>query len=178
MVKLETLPPGQRPQIALRPPNQKLRGAVVVLGDVTLVADNADGLEVLTDNRVSESARAERTAADAYPSESPEKDRALVRMKHAELASRNTPGGFWVAAADPDIVTHALTGEIPVRESRCAALLSDGAARAVVPLGLFDWPGLLATLRCARTRRDSPPGADGRGRRSSGGSLASQQNPR
>ena len=32
MVRLETLPAGQRPQVPLRPPNQKSQGAVVVLG--------------------------------------------------------------------------------------------------------------------------------------------------
>jgi hypothetical protein len=45
-----------------------------------------------------------------------------------------------VAAADPSIVAHALTGEIPLQLIRRAALLSDGAARAVGPLKLYGWP--------------------------------------
>jgi hypothetical protein len=144
--------------------NQVLR--YLLLGDITLIADKTDWIEVLTDNRVDESARAEREAADAILSGSPAKAQALVRMKHAELAARNIPGGFWVAAADPDIVTHALTGEIPLRKVRRAALLSDGAARAVFPLELFDWPGLLAALtvrgpgeliRQVRTAEDTDP---------------------
>jgi hypothetical protein len=44
------------------------------------------------------------------------------------------------------MVTHAITGEIPLRRIQHVALLSDGAARAVDPLKLFKWPGLLAAL--------------------------------
>jgi hypothetical protein len=121
----------------------------LLLGDVTLAIDTAEGLQVQTDNRVGETALAERAAADVLPDGSPEKDQALMRMKHAELASRNVPGGFWVATADPSVVTHALTGEIPLQNVRRAALLSDGAARAVDPLKLYDWPGLLTVLTTA-----------------------------
>jgi hypothetical protein len=121
----------------------------LLLGDVTLAIDTAEGLQVRTDNRVGETALAERAAADELPDGSPEKDQALVRMKHAELASRNVPGGFWVAATDPSIVKHALTGEIPLRNIHRVALFSDGAARAVDPLKLYDWPGLLAALTIA-----------------------------
>ncbi len=67
-------------------------------------------------------------------------------MKHAELASRNVLGGFWVAAANPDIVSQALTGTFPLRQVHRAALLSDGAARAVEPLRLYDWTGLFHAL--------------------------------
>ncbi len=67
-------------------------------------------------------------------------------MKHAELSSRNVAGGFWVAAADPSIVTHALTGVRPLREARRVALLSDGAARAVEPLQLYRWSEMFQVL--------------------------------
>jgi len=118
----------------------------LLIGDITLIIDTARGLQVMTDDRVGTTARAERAAADSLPSGSAEKNHALVRMKHAELASRNVPGGFWVAAADPAVVTNALTGEIPLREVRHAAMLTDGAVRAVDPLKLYDWPALLAEL--------------------------------
>lgn len=118
----------------------------LLLGDVTLVMDQAEGLKVLTDDRVNATARAERAVADALPSGSNEKRQALVRMKDAELISRNVAGGFWVAASDPSIVTHAITGEIPLGHIKRVALLSDGAARAVDPLKLYEWPGLLAAL--------------------------------
>jgi hypothetical protein len=64
-------------------------------------------------------------------------------MKHAELAARNTPGGYWIAASDPSAVDHALTGAVPVTAVRRVAMLTDGAARAVDLFGLYDWPKLL-----------------------------------
>jgi hypothetical protein len=119
----------------------------LVLGDVTVVIDTANGLRVISDQRVSQTALAERAAADAMHAGDPEKPAALVRMKHAELAARNVPGGFWVATTDPAAAEHALTGEISLSEVRQVAALSDGAARAVEPFGLYDWPGALDVLR-------------------------------
>jgi hypothetical protein len=118
----------------------------LVLGDVTIVMETNDGLRIVSDNRVNATATAEREAADALPAGSPEKAEALVRMKHAELAARNVPGGFWVAAADPSVVSQALTGEIPLKTIRRAVLLTDGAARAVIPFRIYDWPGLLSAV--------------------------------
>ena len=118
----------------------------LLLGDVTVVLDLGHGIRVLTDSRVHGTARAERQAADELPSGSPEKAQALMRMKRAELTARNVAGGYWVAAADPAIVAHAITGELPRQHLQQAALLSDGAARAVDPLQLYDWHGLLTIL--------------------------------
>jgi hypothetical protein len=118
----------------------------LLLGDVTIVLDLGHGTRVLTDSRVNATARAERRAADDLPSGSPEKARALVRMKQAELAARNVAGGYWLAAADPSIVAHALTGDVPRQHVRQAALLSDGAARAVDRFNICDWRGLLTLL--------------------------------
>ncbi len=118
----------------------------LMLGDVTVVLDLGHGIRVLTDNRVNATARAERRAADHLPSGSPEKARALVRMKQAELATRNVAGGYWLAAADPIVVTHALTGDVPRQHVQQAALLSDGATRAIDPFNLCDWRGLVTIL--------------------------------
>ena len=118
----------------------------LVLGDVTMVVDTRHGLQVVTDDRVSKTALAERAVADALPNGSPQKAEALVRMKHAELAARNVPGGFWVATADPHVVRHALTGEFPLADVFRVALLTDGAARAVEPLQLHDWGSLVDLL--------------------------------
>jgi len=121
----------------------------LLLGDVTLVLDLGHGIRVLTDNRVHATARAERQAADELPSGTPEKAQALVRMKQAELTARNVADGYWVAAADPAIVAHAITGDVPRQHVQRAALLSDGAARAVDPFGLGDWQGILTVLAAA-----------------------------
>jgi hypothetical protein len=118
----------------------------LVLGDVTVAADTRNGLQVVTDNRVSQTALAERAIADALPNGSPQKAEALVRMKHAELAARNVPGGFWIATADPRVVKHALTGEFPLATVFRVALLTDGAARAVSPLHIHDRPSLMDSL--------------------------------
>jgi len=100
----------------------------LLLGDVTLALDLGHGIRVVTDNRVHATASAERQAADQLPSGSPEKAQALVRMKQAELTARN------------------VAGDLPLQHLQQAALLSDGAARAVDPFGLCDWQGLLAIL--------------------------------
>lgn len=130
---------------------QARRGVLryLILGDVTMAADTREGLQIITDNRVSETALAERAIADALPNGSPEKSGALVRMKHAELAARNIPGGFWIATADPRVVKHAIIGEIPLAAVLRIALLTDGAARAIDPLHIYDWPGLMALLASA-----------------------------
>ncbi|BCB81936.1 protein phosphatase 2C domain-containing protein [Phytohabitans flavus] len=116
----------------------------LILGDVTVLADTTSELHVLTDGRIEATATAERHAADRYPIGSAEKRAALLRMKHAELAHRNRPGGFWVAAADPAAAAHAVTGELT--GVRRLAVLSDGAARIVAPFGQLDWPGVLDLL--------------------------------
>jgi hypothetical protein len=118
----------------------------LVLGDVTMVADTRHGLKIVTDNRVSETARSERAIADALPNGSPQKAEALVRMKQAELTARNVPGGFWIATADPRVVKHALIGEFALADVVRVALLTDGAARAVEPLHIHDWASLMALL--------------------------------
>jgi hypothetical protein len=121
----------------------------LILGDVTMIADTDDGLDVLTDDRVSKTAPAERALADSLPNGSPDKADALIQMKIAELAARNVPGGFWIATADPRVVKHAIIGEIPLSKVHGIALLTDGAARAVEPLEIYDWPRMMAFLRSA-----------------------------
>nr|WP_258544743.1 hypothetical protein [Micromonospora provocatoris] len=117
----------------------------LVLGDVSLAVAQGDRLTVVTDDRVSRTAAAERAEADRHPIGSPGKATALLAMKHAELAARNVPGGYWIAEADPAVVQQALTGFIPVDVRTRVAVLSDGAARAVT-LGLLDWPSTLDLL--------------------------------
>jgi len=117
-----------------------------VLGDVTIVLDGRGAVQAFTDSRVERTARAQRDAADRLPIDSPEKLAVLVEMKHAELAARNTPSGYWVAASDPSVAEHALVGETSAGDVRRAAVLTDGAARAVHPLALLDWLGVLDLL--------------------------------
>jgi hypothetical protein len=117
----------------------------LVLGDVSLVVDQGGRLSVVTDDRVSRTAAAERVEADRYPIGSPSKTAALLAMKHTELAARNVPGGYWIAEADPTAAQHALIGAAQVNDRTRLAVLSDGAARAVT-LGLLAWTGAVNLL--------------------------------
>ncbi|GAA1423032.1 protein phosphatase 2C domain-containing protein [Catellatospora coxensis] len=116
-------------------------GRYLVLGDVTIAGIGADGPFALVDPRVEQTARPEREEVDRHLIGTPEKAAALIPMKRAELAARNVPGGYWIAAADPEAAEHALTGHLDVNVSP-VALLTDGAARAVT-LGLMNWSRLL-----------------------------------
>lgn len=118
----------------------------LVLGDVTVVLETTSGLTVVRDDRVSHTAATERARSDQFPIGAPEKQAALVEMKHAELAARNQPDGYWIAAADPAVVVHALIGETPAGEVRRVAVLSDGAARAVELFHHHTWPTALDAL--------------------------------
>ncbi|MEU4165139.1 hypothetical protein, partial [Actinoplanes sp. NPDC026670] len=130
----------------------RIRGDVVehlVLGDVSVALDTGDQVRVITDERVSRTASAERAEADRHPIGAPAKSEALLRMKQQELAARNRPGGYWVAETNPAAVDHALTGQTHLDQLRRFAVLSDGAARAVAAFGLYDWGGALELMQAA-----------------------------
>jgi hypothetical protein len=119
----------------------------LVLGDVSVVIDTGIEVVEVSDQRVSQTASAERAEADRHLIGTPEKAAALVDMKHAELAARNVDGGYWIAAADPNAADHALYGELPRFTVRRLAVLSDGAARAVAAFDLFtSWSAALDAI--------------------------------
>jgi hypothetical protein len=118
----------------------------LILGDTTLAVQTMTGVQVIIDDRVEKSAEPERRQADLFPIGSPQKHAALVTMKHAELAVRNQPGGYWVAQADPEAASHAITGRIPASNVARFAVLTDGAARIVQTFDLLDWPSVLDLL--------------------------------
>ncbi|WFE94512.1 protein phosphatase 2C domain-containing protein [Micromonospora sp. WMMD987] len=125
----------------------------LVLGDVTIVLDLEHENAIVTDDRVSKTALAERAIADALPNGSPEKAAALVRMKHAELAARNSPGGYWIAASNPQAAEHAITGHIRLSSVRRFAILTDGVTRIVEPFRVYDWSMVLDVLESAGPAR-------------------------
>jgi hypothetical protein len=112
-----------------------------VLGDITVVFDRPGERLVVADNRISESAKMERVEADQWPIGSPQKDSAMIAMKHVELAARNRE--YWIAASDPIAAEHAVTGT--AHSVARVAMLTDGAARAE-SFGLIDWSDLLDTI--------------------------------
>jgi len=138
----------------------------LVLGDVSIVLDTSAGISAVSDERVSQTAPIERRIADGYSIGSVEKSEALVRMKHAELAMRNRPGGYWIAAADPSAASQALARRIAIGSLRRFAVLTDGAARIVNVFGELSWRELLdlaekdgpeTVLRRVRVAEESDP---------------------
>lgn len=121
----------------------------LVLGDISIVADTAEGMKVISDERVSATALAERAEADRYLIGDPEKTAAMVKMKEAELTAQNHAGGYWIAAANPAAVEHALVGGFDATEVNQFALLSDGAARLVKDFGLASWGEVIELLATA-----------------------------
>ena len=122
------------------------RGDYLALADATLLLDTADGLKVISDERVNQLAGKERAATNQVPAGSALKLRRRVQLTRALRRSRNRPGGYWVAAADPQAASQAVTGTVPATSLQRAVLLSDGASRLVDLFELAGWEELLALL--------------------------------
>lgn len=60
---------------------------------------------------------------------------------------RNQEGGFFTAAADPEVARRAVTGTTPRSEVRALAALTDGASRWVELFGEGDWADCFGVLR-------------------------------
>ncbi|MFE4828381.1 protein phosphatase 2C domain-containing protein [Streptomyces sp. NPDC056672] len=119
----------------------------LVLGDVSLVLNDGSEFIVVTDPRVSSTARAARDEADRHLIGSPKKQEALLKMKAGELAAKNREGGYWIATSEPSGVAHALTGSISLDRIREVALFTDGAARIVDLFEDLDWGHAFKYLR-------------------------------
>jgi hypothetical protein len=122
------------------------RADYLALADATLLLDTAEGLKVVSDERVNQLAGKERAAANQVPAGSALKLRRRVQLTRALRRSRNRPGGYWVAAADPRAASQAVTGTLPGNSLQRAVLLSDGASRLVDLFELVTWEELLALL--------------------------------
>ena len=110
------------------------RAEYLVLSDSPLVLDHGGEVEVVRDLR--------HRSAGAAPSGSSTGEATRLERVLAKRRYANQPGGYWVAAAEPDAAYQAITGEVPVSELTRAALLTDGASCAV-DYGLLSWPALL-----------------------------------
>ena len=69
-----------------------------------------------------------------------------MQLTRALRRARNRPGGYWVAAADPQAASQAVTGTLASRSLQRAVLLSDSASRLVDVFELATWEALLALL--------------------------------
>lgn len=119
----------------------------LVLCDSPLVFGSDGEVGVVADDRL---AVAMARQPDRHRSDGPNDEQASYRRAvRWQRQHTNQPAGYWVAAADPAAADRALCGTLPLtgpgRIVR-AALLSDGASRAVEQFELFDWAGLLDLL--------------------------------
>jgi Protein phosphatase 2C len=119
----------------------------LVLADSSLVLDLLGSEpEVITDNREALTGAAYRAEMDRQPNDTVEHTEARRAYVEALLAHRNRPGGFWVAAADPNVADQAIAGDRPLDDVRQVCLLSDGASRLADRFHLATWRQMLTAL--------------------------------
>lgn len=117
------------------------------LGDVSVIVQTPDGVQVTSDNRVSQIAVPERRECDRYLLGTQEKLDAIHAMKPVELANRNVAGGYWIASVLPEAAEHAYTSSAEADDVARLAVCSDGAMRAL-DLTSINTPGaVLEVLR-------------------------------
>jgi hypothetical protein len=141
----------------------------LVLSDAFVVAQTATGdVRVITDRSLESVAVRERSAVYNHRIGTEEHTSAVLTMVRVQMALRNKPGGYWVAAADPDAAQHALTGHFDAGDVTRAAVLTDGAARLTEPFEVMSWPELVDVLATGSgsdliSRTRSVEGTDPRG---------------
>ncbi|MFF0429562.1 protein phosphatase 2C domain-containing protein [Streptomyces sp. NPDC004520] len=118
----------------------------LVLGDCTVLVDSNGVVRATTDDRLAQVAPRAREALTRAVPGSPERQRAHEVLVQEERRVRNTPGGYWVAAADPAAASQAVTGTEPTSQVQSAALLTDGAGRLVTTFHTTDWQGYMTLL--------------------------------
>ncbi|MZD10112.1 hypothetical protein GTW43_34290 [Streptomyces sp. SID5785] len=103
----------------------------LVLSDSALLVEAVDGaVTAVLDDRLDRVPRAH-----------------LVSDAVADATVRNKEGGFFTAAADPDVAHRAVTGSRPRSEVRALAALTDGVTRWTEKFHEGDWAQLFALVR-------------------------------
>jgi hypothetical protein len=150
----------------------------LILCDALLVIDDGQEISVFTDTRIEQAVAGIRRE---YPDgrtliDSPEHAERFAEAVREKQRFTNTEAGYWIAAANPDAAHHALTGTLPLTGARAvhrAALLTDGATRAVDTFDLMDWRELLdladregpeALIKRVRDAENADPGGVARPR--------------
>lgn len=142
----------------------------LVLADSVLAMDLAgERPKIVTDDRESRVGAELRKPMDALASGTAEHGQAHRTYVETMRGARNRPGGFWVAAVDPQAAQEALTGRFPAGTARSVALLSDGASRLADRFHVLSWPALIGVLNeggpadlIARTRAAENSDPEGR----------------
>ncbi|WAU85036.1 protein phosphatase 2C domain-containing protein [Streptomyces sp. Qhu-G9] len=124
----------------------------LVLADSPIIFNSPRGYSVITDLRVDDVLPEMKAEVERHETHTEGHREALRRFVLAQRQVRNTPDGYWVAAARPDAAEHSLTGATPLREVHAAAVMSDGASRLVTEYEMATWPEVFATLRTGGPR--------------------------
>ncbi|MGW2204740.1 protein phosphatase 2C domain-containing protein [Streptomyces sp. NPDC001774] len=118
----------------------------LVLGDCTVIVETHGVVTTTTDDRLAHVAQQAREALAGTAPGSAARSEAHQALVREERVLRNTPGGYWVAAADPAAASQAFTGVENASRVQAAALLTDGAARLVTTFHATNWRGCLDLL--------------------------------
>ncbi|NJQ00878.1 protein phosphatase 2C domain-containing protein [Streptomyces zingiberis] len=123
----------------------------LVLSDSVLVVEERDGrVTAVADDRLTRlppPVPALRAAVATLPEGSAERAARVAEYAGAVEALRNTEGGFFTAAAGPQVAERALTGGFTRAQVRSLTALTDGATRWVEVFREGGWDGLPALLR-------------------------------
>ncbi|MFE0463045.1 hypothetical protein ACFW1A_27700 [Kitasatospora sp. NPDC058965] len=119
----------------------------LVLADSPIVFEGRNEYSVVTDLRVDTVVPELRAETERFATGSPEHAESVRRMVTAQRLTRNTPGGYWVAAASPEPAHHAVTGSVARSDIISAAVMSDGVSRLVTEYGMATWADAFAILR-------------------------------
>jgi hypothetical protein len=118
----------------------------LVLSDSVLVLARDRVNQVVTDQRIEAAARPHRSLYDGMPVGTRGRDAAFREYVQTVREMKNTPGGYWVASADPEAARHAVCGSTALAGLRAALLLSDGASRLADLFGLVSWDELVSLV--------------------------------
>lgn len=119
----------------------------LVLADSTLVIETESEAKAITDNRLAQVAIEQRKNLRKYPPNTAERDAAFAELTAMLRQHRNKPGGFWVAATDPEAAYHAITGTEDHDAVRSITAMTDGGSVIVDRFGSLDWTELVSALR-------------------------------
>lgn len=118
----------------------------LALGDSFLAVERTAGEPlIVTDERELAVRRECTRALDGLLPGSPQFETVRDRCIELLRASRNQPGGYWIAKDDPAVAEQAVVGRLSTTDVVSATLLSNGASRIVDPYRLCRWqdlPGL------------------------------------
>jgi|HubBroStandDraft_1064217.scaffolds.fasta_scaffold30310_1 hypothetical protein len=119
----------------------------LVLCDSILLLQPKEGEpEIVSDTRLDDLSARLRPGYRDLPAGSPERGAGRQDYLSQLDAARNKPGGYWVAATDPQAARQAITGFEPLTDLASVALLSDGAGRIAERYRQATWAQISAVL--------------------------------